>query len=293
MTTPILLAALGGLLCARAGTVNIALEGFMLIGAFCAVAGSYFSGSWIVGVLAATIVPALIAWVYAVVTLRYRANTLVVGIAINLFAGGITTFMMRFFWGVKGSFIDPAIAPLPSWQIPGLSSVPVLGPILSGHTPVVYLSILIVIAANWLLFHTPFGLRLRSVGEHMKAAESLGIKTRMIQYVAVIASGALSGLAGSQLSLGLVTLFLINMSAGRGFVSVVAVILGQGVPFGVLAASVLFGLAEGLTMRLQGLRIPSQFVLMLPYVVTIVAMVLLRDKAKKVALPPEAKKRVA
>jgi ABC-type uncharacterized transport system permease subunit len=227
------------------------------------------------------------------VTLKYKANTLVVGIAINLFAGGMTTFLMRFFWGVKGSFIDPQIVALPKWEIPGLRAIPVLGPILSGHTPVVYLSILIVILVNWMLFHTPFGLRLRAVGEHMKAAESLGIKTQMMQYVAVIGSGALSGLAGSQLSLGLVTLFLINMTAGRGFVSVVAVILGQGLPFGVLGAAVLFGLAEGLTMRLQGLRIPSQFVLMLPYVVTIVAMVLLRDKAKKVVLPPEAKNRVA
>jgi general nucleoside transport system permease protein len=292
MTTPILLAALGGLLCSRAGTVNIALEGFMLIGAFCAVAGSYYSGSWLIGVLAAVLVPGLIAWVYAVVTLKYRANTLVVGIAINLFAAGITTFLMRFFWGVKGSFIDPKIVPLPKWEIPLVKSIPFVGHVLSGHTPVVYVSFLIVVLTSLVLFHTPFGLRLRSVGEYIKAAESLGIKTGQMQYIAVIASGVLSGLAGSQLSLGLVTLFLINMTAGRGFVSVVAVILGQSVPYGVLGASILFGLAEGMTMRLQGLRLPSQFVLMLPYVVTIVAMVLLREKTKKVALPAEARKQV-
>lgn len=293
MTTPILLAALGGLLCSRAGTTNIALEGFMLIGAFCAVAGSYYSGSWLVGVLLSVAVPAFISWVYAIVVLKYKANTLVVGIAINLFAGGITTFMMRFLWGVKGSFIDPKIIPLPKWEIPILHDIPVVGPILSGHTPVVYASFVIVALVNVALFHTPFGLRLRAVGEHMKAAQTLGIKTQMMQYIAVVGSGALAGLAGSQISLGLVTLFLINMSAGRGFVSVVAVILGQGLPFGVLGASVLFGLAEGLTMRLQGLRIPPQFVLMLPYVVTIVAMILLREKTKKVILPEEAKRQVA
>lgn len=289
MTTPILLAALGGLLCSRAGTTNIALEGFMLIGAFCAVAGSYYTGSWVIGVLVAVVVPALIAWVYAIVTLRYKANTLVTGIAINLFAGGITTFLMRFLWGVKGSFIDPAIVPLPKWELPLINKIPVLGGALSGHTPVVYLSFLIVILVNVLLFHTPFGLRLRAVGEHAKAAESLGIKPRFMQYVAVITSGGLAGLAGAQLSLGLVTLFLINMSAGRGFVSVVAVILGKGVPYGVLGASILFGLAEGLALRLQGLRIPPQFVLMLPYVVTIIAMILLRERTKRVELPTHVK----
>ncbi len=287
MTTPILLAALGGMLCGAAGTVNIALEGFMLIGAFAAVAGSYYTGSWVMGILAAVIASSLVAFMYAVVVLRYKANTLVIGIAINLFAAGITTFLMRFLWGVKGSFIDPQIIPLPKWDIPIIESIPILKAV-SGQTPVVYLSFLIVIIINVLMFHTPFGLRLRSVGQNMKAADSLGIKTPLMQYFAVVMSGALSGLAGSQLSLGLVTLFLINMTAGRGFVSVVAVILGQGVPFGVLISSVLFGVAEGLTMRLQGMRIPPQFVLMLPYVVTIIAMVLLREKKKRVVLPPEA-----
>jgi simple sugar transport system permease protein len=288
MTTPILLAALGGLLCGAAGTTNIALEGFMLIGSFAAVAGSYYTGSWVIGTLAAVLVPAFVAWIYAIVVLRFKANTLVIGIAVNLFAAGITTFLMRFLWGVKGSFIDPAIIPLPKWEIPVLKSIPIIGPTLSGQTPVVYLSFLIVILINVVMFKTPFGLRLRSVGENMKAAQSLGIKTSMMQYIAVISSGALSGLAGAQLSLGLVTLFLINMTAGRGFVSVVAVILGQGVPYGVLIASVLFGVAEGLTMRLQGMRVPPQFVLMLPYVVTILAMIVMRQKAKKVQLPAEA-----
>lgn len=293
MTTPILLAALGGMLCSRAGTTNIALEGFMLIGAFSAVAGSFYTGSWIVGVLASVVVAGLIAWAYAIVVLKYKANTLVVGIAINLFATGLTTFLMRSLWGVKGSFIDPRVVGLPKWELPLISKIPVLGPVLSGQTPVVYLSFLIVIVMNVLMFHTPFGLRLRSVGEHAKAAQSLGIKTQRMQYIAVIASGMLSGLAGSQLSLGLVTLFLINMTAGRGFVSVVAVILGQAIPYGVLGASVLFGVAEGLTLRLQGLSIPPQFVLMLPYVVTIGAMILLREKQKKIALPPEAKDKAA
>lgn len=288
MTSPILLAALGGLLCSRVGTFNVALEGFMLIGAFCAVAGSYYSGSALVGVLCAILVPMFISWIYAIVTLQYKGDTLVVGIAVNLFALGLTTFLMRFLWGMKGTFIDPGIIGLPRVQIPLIKDIPILGPAISDQSPIVYLAFLIVVVVNFVLFFTPFGLRLRAVGLNIKAAETLGIKTLQMQFIAVIASGALSGLAGAQLSLGQVTLFGQAMTAGRGFVSVVAIILGQALPFGVLGASLLFGVAEGLTLRLQGLRIPSQFVLMMPYVLTIVAMVFLREKQKRVQLPPEA-----
>lgn len=288
MTSPILLGALGGMLCSRVGTFNVALEGFMLLGAFFAVAGSYFSGSAFVGAIAAVIASSVLAWIYSIVTLRYKGDTLVVGIAVNLFVGGLTIFLMRFLWGVRGTFIDPGIVGMPRVQIPLIHEIPVLGPIVSGHTPIVYLSFVIVAVINYILFYTPFGLRLRAVGEKIEAANSLGIKSLNIQYIAVIASGALSGLAGAQLSLGLVTLFGQNMTAGRGFLSVVAVILGQAVPYGVLGASMLFGLAEGLTIQLQGLRVPSQFVLMTPYLITILAMVLLRERQKRVELPAEA-----
>lgn len=288
MTSPILLAALGGMLCSRVGTFNVALEGFMLIGAFVAVAGSYYAGSALVGSVAAVVITSAVAWVYSVVTLRFKGDTLVVGIALNLFAVGLTTFLMRFLWGVRGTFIDPAIVGMPRWQIPVIKEIPVLGPALSGHTPIVYLSFVIVLVINYILFHTPFGLQLRAVGQKIEAANSLGIPSLKIQYIAVVSSGALSGLAGAQLSLGLVTLFGQSMTAGRGFLSVVAVILGQALPFGVLGSSLLFGVAEGLTIRLQGLRIPSQFVLMLPYVITILAMVFLRERQRRVQLPPEA-----
>jgi simple sugar transport system permease protein len=290
MTAPILLAALGGMMCSRAGSTNISLEGLMLIGCFGAVAGSYYTGSWLIGMLVAMLLGAVLSWCFAVTILKYHANEMVIGIAVNLFAAGITTFLMRFLWGVKGSFIDPKIIPLPKWPIPIIDKIPVLGPIFSRNSPVVYISWAVVIFLNYLLFHTPFGLRLRSVGENIKAAESVGVKTRRMQYIAVITSGALCGLAGAQLSLSLVTLFLINMTAGRGFVSVVANILGQNSPFGILGASLLFGLADGLTMRLQGIGVPSQFVLMLPYLTTIVAMVLMRERTKKAALPAEAQK---
>jgi len=288
MTSPILLAALGGLLCSRVGTFNVALEGFMLIGAFCAVAGSFYSGSALIGVLCAILIPMFISWIYAIVTLKYKGDTLVVGIAVNLFAVGLTTFLMRFLWGMRGTFIDPRIVGLPRLDLPIIKNIPILGPALSGQSPIVYLAFVIVIVVNFILFFTPFGLRLRAVGQNIKAAETLGIKTLQMQFIAVIASGALSGLAGAQLSLGQVTLFGQSMTAGRGFVSVVAIILGQALPFGVLGASLLFGVAEGLTLRLQGMRVPSQFVLMMPYVLTIVAMVFMREKQKRVQLPPEA-----
>lgn len=290
MTTPILLAAMGGLLCSLSGTLNVALEGLMLMGAFGAVAGSFYTGSWLAGVGLAVLLGTLTSVLLSVTIIKYKANELVVGLAVNLAALGATTFMMRTLWQVKGSFIDPRIAPLPSWRLPLIHHTPVLGKVLSGHTPVVYASWAVVLIINYVIYHTAFGLRLRATGENARAAETLGVRTKKLQYVAFILSGALSGLAGAQLSLGLVTLFLINMTAGRGFVAMVAVILGQRLVAGVAGASLLFGLAEGLTMRLQGLRIPPQFVLMLPYLITIITMVLLRPRHPRPVLPEEARK---
>lgn len=270
--TPILLAALGGALCQRVGVFNIALEGLMLIGAFAAVAGSYLFSNAGLGVLTAVTASALLAAVFALFTVTLGGDEIVTGIAINLLAAGLTVFLLRTLFGVKGAFQDPRIVGLTNLDLPGLRGVPILGPLLSGHSWIVYLSLFLVVAVHFMLFRHRLGLRLRGVGENPEAALTLGVPVARIRFATLMVSGALCGLAGAQLSLGNVTLFVENMSAGRGWMAVVAVMLGRGHPLGVLAASFLFGFTDSLGFRLQGLRLPSQFTEMLPYLVTLLSL---------------------
>lgn len=270
--TPILLAALGGALCQRVGVFNIALEGLMLTGAFAAVAGSYLFSNAGLGVLTAVTASALLAAVFALFTVTLGGDEIVTGIAINLLAAGLTVFLLRTLFGVKGAFQDPRIVGLTNLDLPGLRGVPILGPLLSGHSWIVYLSLFLVVAVHFMLFRHRLGLRLRGVGENPEAALTLGVPVARIRFATLMVSGALCGLAGAQLSLGNVTLFVENMSAGRGWMAVVAVMLGRGHPLGVLAASFLFGFTDSLGFRLQGLRLPSQFTEMLPYLVTLLSL---------------------
>lgn len=274
--TPILLAALGGLLCERAGVFNIGLEGLMLTGAFAAVVGSFAAGSAAAGVAAAIAAGALLAAVFALFAVTLRGNEIVLGIAINLLASGLTVFLLRTLYGVKGAFQDPGIAGLATIELPVIGSLPLIGPLvgplLSGHTAVVYAALALTLGVHLLLFRHPLGLRLRGVGEHPEAATTLGVGVGRLRYLALVLSGALCGLAGAQLSLGNVTLFVENMSAGRGWIAVVAVMFGRAHPAGVLGACLLFGFTESLGFRLQGLRLPSQLTESLPYLVTLVSL---------------------
>lgn len=282
--TPILLAALGGLICERVGVFNIALEGLMLTGAFAAVAGSYYAGSGIGGVLTGVAAGVALAAIFAYFAVTLRGDMIVLGIALNLLASGLTVFLLRTIFGVRGAFQDPRLQGLGKLDIPGLEALPILGPLLSGHSWVIYLSWMLVAAMQLLLFHHALGLRMRGVGEHPEAAATLGVSVTGLRYLAVLLSGALCGLAGAQLSLGNVTLFVENMSAGRGWIAVVAVMFGQAHPLGVLAASVLFGLADSIGFRLQGLQMPSQFTGMVPYVVTLVSLFIIEaQRRRKVA----------
>ncbi len=282
--TPILLAALGGLICERAGIFNIALEGLMLTGAFFAVVGSYYAQNALVGVLVAMLAATALALVFAVLGITLRGNVIVLGIALNLLAGSGTVYLLRTMFGVKGAFQDPRIAGLGKINLPLVDGVPIVGPILSGHSWIVYLSWVLVAVVYVLLFHHRLGLRLRGVGEQPEAAESLGVRVQALQYGALIASGLLCGLAGAQLSLGQVTLFVENMSAGRGWIAVVAVMFGRAHPLGVFAASILFGLADSVGFRLQGVGIPAQFTGMVPYVVTLVALFFVQSRRRAPAL---------
>jgi general nucleoside transport system permease protein len=256
--TPVLLAALGGALCARAGVFNVGLEGFMLAGAFAAVAGSWFSGSAWVGVGAAVLAGAAMAAVLSVASIRLGGGEIIVGIALNLLAVGLTAFLLRTTFGVQGTFSDPALQGLPT---------------IGGQTPLTYLAWVLVPILSLFLRRHIWGFRLQGVGEAPEAAHSLGVNPATYRHAAVLASGVLCGLAGAQLALGNVVLFSQNMTAGRGWVAVVAVMLGQAAPFGVLFASLLFATTEAIGFRLQGLGLPSQVASAAPYALTLLALI--------------------
>ncbi|MDF2834457.1 MAG: sugar transporter permease [Paenibacillus sp.] len=278
MLTPILLAALGGAICARVGLFNVGLEGLMLIGAFSAIVGNYLTGSIALSLLFAIGCTLAFSLLFAFMSIQLQANVIVVGIALNFLALGLTTFSLRAIFDVKGAYYDKNMLGLPKLHIPLIEDIPWLGYVLSGHSVLVYVSILIVAALHYYLFRTVSGFRLLAAGENPTAARSLGIKVTRIQYGAVLLCGALCGLAGAQLSLGNVTMFTEGMTAGRGFIALVATMLGQSNPLGVAGASLLFGFMESLSIRLQGFALPTHFTLMVPYVVTILAMLFFKDK---------------
>lgn len=300
--TPVLFAALGGALCERAGVFNVSLEGTMLTGCFAAVAGSWYTGSAWGGVLAALLAGTAFAAILAVGAVSLGADAVVVGIALNLLAVGLTGFLLRTVFGTQGTFSDPDLAGLEPVDIPGVRDVPFVGDAVSGHSPLVYLSWVAVAVTAVLLSRHPWGVRLRGVGEAPEAAQSLGVSVAKYRYAAVLASGALCGLAGAQLALGNVTLFSENMTAGRGWIAVVAVMLGRALPVGVLLAGLLFGLVEAIGFRLQGEGMPQQAADAAPYVMTLIALFLAtrprfrdavarrtrraRGGPKRAALPP-------
>lgn len=279
---PILLAALGGLICERAGVFQISLEGLMLIGAFAAVAGSFAAGSATIGVLTAASAGALVSLVLAYGNVTRGGDAIVLGVAINLLALGLTSFLIAQLFGVRGVFQDPGIVGLPRLVVPVLSDIPVIGSAFFRLSALGYLA-LVLVPVLWVwLFRSATGTRLRGVGERPDAAATLGIDPTRTRYLAVAASGVLAGLAGAQLSLGNVVQFSENMSSGRGWIAVVAVLLGRAHPVGVLGACLLFGVAEGIGFRLQGQGLPSQITDALPFVVTLIALAIARKRFKRV-----------
>ncbi|MEJ8544286.1 ABC transporter permease [Brevibacillus borstelensis] len=278
MVTPILLAALGGALCSRVGIFNVGLEGLILVGAFSAIVGNHFTGSLLLALLFAALVTVLFSLLFAYMTIGLRANEIVVGVAINFLGLGLTTFALRAIFDVKGAFYDKDMAGLPQWQIPLIKDIPVMGDIFSGHSPLVYLAFLAAVLLHLFFTRTVTGFRVLAVGMNTTAARSLGLKATRLQVLAIVMCGVLCGMAGAQLSLGQVTMFTEGMTAGRGFIALVAMMLGQAHPLGIVASSFLFGLMDALSIRLQGFSLPTQFTAMLPYALTIAAMFFLKDK---------------
>lgn len=278
--TPILLAALGGTFTFYAGVFNIAMEGMMLTGAFFAVLGSYYFDSWLMGLVCAIIGSLLMALIFILFAVTLKTDEFVTGIALNLFALGATTYMMRQIFNVKGAFSNPGIVPIPSIHIPGLNKIPILGEILSGQNLIVYITILVVLISAFVIFKTRFGLRLRAAGYNAHSLDSSGVPSANIRVWSLIICGVLCGLAGAYLSLGYVTLFSENMSAGRGWISLAAVILVNGNPWGIALISLLFGFTDGLGLLLQQ-YMPSQFTSMVPYVATLIALYFYSIQARK------------
>ncbi len=277
-SVPILLAAIGGLICERAGVFQISLEGTMLVGAFTGVSVSYVSGNAYIGVLGAIAGGLAASSLLAVGHVSRKGDPIVIGIAINLLAVGLTGFLLPQFFDLRGVFRDPAIVGLEKYEIPLLADIPVVGNGLFDMTLAGYLSFVLVPVVWIMLFRTAVGLRLRGVGENPAAAHTRGVPVTTYQYAAVATSGLLAGLAGAQLALGNVVQFAENMTAGRGWIAVVAVLLGRAHPFGVLAACLLFGFAEGLGFRLQGNGFAVQVTDALPWVATLLALVIARRR---------------
>jgi general nucleoside transport system permease protein len=260
LSTPLILAALGGMFSERAGVINIALEGMMLAGAFTAAAVTYAAGNPFVGLLAGMAAGVLIASIHAVACIGYRANQVVTGTAINILMIGMPAFLSGAFFLSSGSTPQIAKDHLIPW------------------TPI-FIAFALVPITWYVLYKTPFGLRLRSVGENPEAADAAGVSVARMKYAGVLLSGALAGLGGAYLSIGQSSLFTRNMTSGRGFIALAALIFGKWRPVQTLLACLLFGFTEAVSIQMQGVvklpsgdDIPVQFIQMVPYVLTIIVL---------------------
>ena len=269
---PITLGALSGVLCERAGVVNIAIEGMMLAAAMTGVwLGSVTGNLWI-GLLGAVLTGGLLGLVHAILSIRYTVDQIVSGTVINIFATGMTSFLSSKFLQRYQEFNNSGI--FQPFEIPLLSEIPILGPILFNNNMFIYAMFLFLIGLHVALFNTRWGLRLRAVGEHPKAADTLGINVFRTRYMAVILGGMMAGFAGGYFTLGSVGRFDEVMTAGRGFIGLAAMIFGNWTPFGSFGAGLLFGFADSLASKLAilGVNIPSQFLLMAPYLATMIIL---------------------
>ncbi len=288
--TPLTLGAMAGVFCERAGVFNIAIEGMMLSGAFTAVAFAGIFGSLWMGLLMACVVGGLMAAFHAVLSIKYKVDQIISGTVINILAAGATRFLNL-------RLLEPAGLSTPghfdSIRIPVLADVPIVGPILFDNQPTVFIMLILVVVVNYVLFFTPWGLRMRACGEHPRAADTVGVKVNRMRYISVIIGGLIAGIGGAYFSLGVVGSFEDNMTRGQGFVALAAMIFGNWNPTGGFLAALLFGFADALQVKMQILQpllpfvnvpIPPEFLQMTPYILTIIVVAGVVGRAR----PPAA-----
>lgn len=274
IATPLIYAALGGLLTYQAGILNIALDGFMIVAAFAAIAVAYATESLMLGVMAGIASAMVLAALLAVFSLRLRANIFIAGIAVTFLAYGLTALLLKGVLGQEGVFSSDRIPTFAPLRIPVIADLPIVGPSLSGHTALVYLAYLLVPVVAFSLYRTRWGLRVRVVGEAEDAASAAGINIFAIKFETMLLSGLFCGLAGAYLSLGYVSLFAKQMTNERGLIALAAIFFANGNPYWTAALALLFGAATALSVRLpQVTGLAPQLLQLIPYVVTLLALV--------------------
>ena len=268
LAVPYTLTGLGGTYTERSGVTNIGLEGMMLTGAFAAVAASNKLHSPWLGIVAAILAGMLLALIHAVVCVTLKSDQIVSGLALNIFASGVTVFFSWLLFNLTQIQVEDKLV---FWFIKFVNiegkEYAVLGP--TTIPPILPLTVVIVVVSHFIIFKTTFGLRLRAVGEHPKAADTLGINVYAMRYAGVLISGGLAGLAGAFLSLEHAHYFVKNMSGGKGFIGLATMIFGKWTPLGTAGAGLLFGLGEAVSLRVSSVGLPPQFIQMLPYLITI------------------------
>jgi ABC-type uncharacterized transport system permease subunit len=271
LSAPLALTASGAVFSERSGVFNIGLEGMMLSGAFFSIVGADMTGSPVLGALCGAVAGAVLGLVLAYWTISRKADQIITGVAINMFALGLTNLLYREIFGEKG---PERVAGFSNVKIPLLGDIPGVGPVLFDQAALVYVTYLLPFLLAWILFRTTWGLSVRAVGEHPAAADTAGVAVKRVRYACVTLSGFMAGLGGAALALQGARFFTQNMTAGRGFVVLGAIVVGRWNPALAVAACLLFGAADALQLSVQtfGLDIPSEFFVMLPYILTVVAL---------------------
>jgi general nucleoside transport system permease protein len=271
IASPLFLGALGGLYCERVGIVNVGLDGIMLAGAFAAAVVSHFSGSAWVGVVAALATGLLLGGLHALICVRFKADHVISGVAINIMTASATVFLLQYLFHNKGQ--SPA-APQIGAIGDSIASLPLVGALLAHMSYLTIIGFGLLVASQVFLYRTKVGLRLRSVGENPYAAQSLGIPVKKYMYLGVMGGCALAALGGAFLSIGMLNVFTRNMTAGRGYIALAVMIVGRWKPFGILLAALFFGYISAWQMSLQGLAVPAQFIEAIPYAAAIIMLAL-------------------
>lgn len=272
LMTPILFVAMGGAFGHKASVLNIGLESFMAFSAFFSMYGSYlFESAWM-GLLFGVVSATLASCVFAVFVLHFQSNAVVVGIALNLAGWGATTFLLDALLNTRGVFIDPRIKSFAPIDLPIIKDIPYIGEIISGQNILVYLSLILMVVCYIGMYKTPFGLRLRGVGIKAVAAQTVGINAVKYKWIAILISGVFSGLGGAYLTIGGSSMFTENISAGKGFLALAAIMVGNGHPIKTALACLVFGYTQALSVTLQSMGLPSQIVISVPYLITIAIM---------------------